>query len=121
MDANLLGAYGEVLTARYLRKHGFIIIDANYSCRFGEIDLIAEDNDNIVFVEVKTRSDGMKYSPADAVDASKRSKIIATSKMYLQKYNVTRQPRFDIVEVYFDGDNPVRLNHLPNAFDGNGK
>lgn len=121
MDSRLLGAYGEVLAARYLRKHGYIIIDANYSSRFGEIDLIAADKETIVFAEVKTRSEGMKYAPADAVDTSKRTKIIATSKMYLRKFNITRQPRFDIVEVYFNGDSPVRLNHLPNAFDADGK
>ncbi len=121
MDVRLLGAYGEVLAARYLRKHSYIIIDANYSSRFGEIDLIAQDKSNIVFVEVKTRSEGMKYAPADAVDMSKRIKIIATAKMYLQKYNVRYQPRFDIIEVYFGDDVPKRINHLPNAFDADGK
>ncbi len=119
MDSNLLGDYGEIIASRYLRKHGYLIVNANYSCRFGEIDLIAEDKKYICFVEVKTRSENMKYTPADAVDFSKRTKIISASQLFMKKYVNKRQPRYDIIEVYFENGEPVKLNHIENAFDSN--
>ena len=120
MDTQLLGRYGEILASRYLRTHGYLILAAHFNCRLGEIDLVAEDKKYICFVEVKTRSENMKYAPADAVDISKRQKIIAASNLYLKGYNMKRQPRYDIIEVYFENDEPVRINHIPNAFDSDG-
>lgn len=117
MDTKLIGEYGEIIASRYLRKKGYEIISSNYSCRLGEIDLIAENKKYICFVEVKTRSENMKYAPADAVHMAKRSKIIATSQFFLKHYKTKRQPRFDIVEVYFEKDEPSKLNHIENAFD----
>ena len=58
MDNQLLGIHGEIIASRYLREHGYYILNANYSCRLGEIDLIAADKKHICFVEVKTRTDG---------------------------------------------------------------
>lgn len=121
MNSNLLGDYGEIIASRYLRKHGYFIVSANYSCRLSEIDLIAEDKKYICFVEVKTRSENMKYAPSDAVDIIKRTKIIASSQLFLKDYKLERQPRYDIIEVYFENDEPVRLNHIENAFDSNAK
>lgn len=121
MDSNLLGDYGEIIASRYLRKHGYYIVSANYSCRLGEIDLIAEDKKYLCFVEVKTRSENMKYTPADAVDTTKRTKIIASSQLFMKNYQVKKQPRYDIVEVYFQNDEPVKLNHIENAFDSDAK
>ena len=121
MDKELLGYYGEIIASRYLRDHGYIILSAHSSCKLGEIDLIAEDKKYISFVEVKTRSDGMMYSPADAVDFAKRSKIISTAQIYLKDYDMKRQPRFDIIEVYFKDEKPVKINHIENAFNAEGK
>ncbi len=117
----MLGGYGEIIASRYLRKHGYFIVSANYSCRLGEIDLIAEDKKYICFVEVKTRSENMKYAPSDAVDIAKRTKIIATSQFFLKDYKLNRQPRYDIIEVYFENGEPSRVNHIENAFDSNAK
>ena len=121
MDSNLLGDYGEIIASRYLRKHGYFIVSANYTCRLGEIDLIAEDKKYLCFVEVKTRSENMKYAPADAVDIAKRTKIIASSQLFMKSYKVNKQPRYDIIEVYFQNDEPIKLNHIENAFDSNAK
>jgi hypothetical protein len=63
---------------------------------------------------------GMKYSPSDAVDSTKRAKIIASSQIYLKNYEFNRQPRFDIIEVYFKDDEPIKINHIENAFDSQG-
>ncbi len=117
MESKLLGDYGEIIASRYLRKHGYLIVTANYTCRLGEIDLIVEDKKYLCFVEVKTRSENMRYTPADAVDFSKRSKIISSSQLFMKSYNVKRQPRYDIIEVYFENGEPTKLNHIVNAFD----
>lgn len=121
MNTAMLGKYGETIAARYLRFHGYDILSANYQTRFGEIDLIAEDRKYVTFVEVKTRTKGMISAPADAVDLAKRERIIATAQFFLQNYKIKRQPRFDIIEVYFDGERPEKLNFIENAFDAEGK
>ena len=121
MDSHLLGRHGEIIASRYLRRHGYDIASAHYNCRLGEIDLIAEDRKYICFVEVKTRSENMKYSPADAVDFFKRNKIIAASQLFLKENQSDKQPRFDIIEVYFENNEPVRLNHIEGAFDAKGQ
>ncbi len=117
MDKHLIGAYGEVIASRYLRRHGYDLLEANYSCRLGEIDLIVADKKYICFVEVKTRSENMMSAPADAVDFFKRNKIIASSQLFLKECEISLQPRYDIVEVYFENDEPVKINHIENAFD----
>lgn len=120
MDKHLIGDYGELTALRYLRCHGYRIVTVNYRCKFGEIDIIAEDKKYICFIEVKTRSEKSLFSPADAVDFSKRNKIIASSNLFLKNYDMKRQPRFDIIEVYFENDEPSKLNHIEAAFDGTG-
>ena len=86
MNIGIKGAKGEAMVARFLRNKGFSVVARNYQCRYGEIDIIAEDGECVIFVEVKTRSDGMKYSPSDAVNSTKRAKIIASSQIYLKNY-----------------------------------
>lgn len=121
LNSEFIGELGEIEAARYFRYHGYIILNANYRCKFGEIDLIVEDRKYVCFVEVKTRSENMRYAPAEAVGYAKRSRIIASAQMFLSTYDADRQPRFDIVEVYFENGEPVRLNHIEGAFDANGK
>ncbi len=121
METQLLGRYGEIVASRYLRYQGYEIISAHYQNRLGEIDLIAEDEKYICFVEVKTRSENMISNPADAVDFSKRSKIISTSQIFIKEYKIEKQFRYDIVEVFFENDEPVKINHIKNAFDSDGR
>lgn len=117
MDKRFVGELGEIEAARYLRHHGYIIVEANYRCRLGEIDIIAEDKKYLCFVEVKTRSENMMYAPSDAVDNAKRGKIIAAAQLYMTVRKPQRQTRFDVIEVYFENDEPVKINHIENAFD----
>ncbi len=117
MEKHLLGTYGEIIASRYLREYGYIVLSANYTCRLGEIDLIVSDKKHICFIEVKTRSKNMKYAPADAVDYAKRKRIIATSQLFIKKSKINKQPRYDIIEVYFENDEPVKINHIEDAFN----
>lgn len=113
------GERGETLVAEYLRQRGFIITERNYHSRYGEIDIIAESREYILFVEVKTRKVGSLASPREAVDYHKRKKIALTASVYLSKAETELQPRFDVAEVVFsgaEGREEYKINYIENAF-----
>ncbi len=115
------GQRGELAVARFLREKGYKIVTANYRCRLGEIDIIAEDERYICFVEVKTRGENSRYAPADAVDFNKRKKTIATAQLYLAQHPTSKQPRFDVAEVFVKKGDIQKIHHIKNAYDGVGK
>lgn len=120
-DNNYSGNYGEIIAARYLREHGYKLLDYQYRCRHGEVDIIAYDKKHICFVEVKTRGKNMLGTPADAVDFHKKERLIATANYFINKHKMTLQPRFDVIEVYMNNMKPEHINHIENAFDSTGK
>ncbi len=123
MTANNSGKMGEDYAARFLQSRGFDITDRNYHSRYGEIDIIAQNNEYILFVEVKTRSMNSYGLPRDAVDHRKQQKIIKTAYVYLQGKALDRQPRFDVIEVYINSKNdtkPTKMIHIKGAFELNG-
>ncbi len=112
-----IGRLGEAFVAGYLKKKGFIIVRQNYYGRYGEIDIIAESREQLLFVEVKTRRENSLMAPADAVDADKERKIKATAREAFYKLKVDLPVRFDIAEVtYTEGENiQFSLNYIENA------
>lgn len=120
MNRGKTGKKGEDMTARFLRKRGFSVVFRNYHCRFGEIDIIAETKEYIIFVEVKTRSGNSIGRPAEAVDTAKQQRIILTAEDYISKSGCRLQPRFDVAEVTVlektDGTAVYSLNYIENAF-----
>ena len=90
MNIGRVGKSGEDMVAAFLRKNGYKIAKRNYSCRFGEIDIIAERKEYIVFVEVKTRTIGQTFPPRAAVNAEKRRKIILASQAYIKHKNINK-------------------------------
>lgn len=117
MIKNKTGAWGETYAARYLRDHGYSILTVNYTCRFGELDLIAERDGVISFVEVKTRDQATALRPMEAVDLQKQSRMALTAQQFLRRYKLEARTRFDVCEVYLaDGRDLVRINYMENAF-----
>ena len=120
MNIGKTGAEGEKRVANFLRQHGYKIIKRNYQCRFGEIDIIAEKSEYIVFVEVKTRKENSMVSGAAAVDFHKQNRIMSTSNDFIVKTESELQPRFDVAEVIVskkaDGSDSYSLNYIKNAF-----
>jgi len=113
------GYLGEKYTAELLIKKGYTIVAQNFRSRYGEIDIIAENDRYIVFVEVKTRAANYISRPAEAVTAQKQQKIIKTAQLYLLKSQTQLQPRFDVVEVITASKNDFRVletQHIENAF-----
>ncbi len=94
------GNQGENAAARYLEQNGWTICCRNYHSMYGEIDLIAANEEYIAFVEVKTRKPNSLYTAAEAVTVSKQRRIIKTAQQYLMEYQTDKQPRFDVCEVY---------------------
>ncbi len=116
METKLKGRYGESAAAAYLKKHRYRIVGMNYACRFGEIDLIAEDRECVAFVEVKTRSSAAFAQPGEYVTREKQRRIAATAELWLSANPTEKQPRFDVIEVYLRGNAVESINHIENAF-----
>ena len=116
---NELGAWGERQAARFLLKKGYRLVERNYRCPWGEIDLILEDDEFLVFAEVKLRKSSRYGTPAEFVTRRKREKLRKTALYYLQSHPAQKQPRFDVVEIYAprgtDTD-PIPIHQIENAF-----
>lgn len=106
-----LGADAESRAASFLAGLGYEILERNFSCRMGELDIIARDGDTVVFVEVRSRS-SLSYGLAqETVVAAKRRKLVKTAQLYAQARALDCPMRFDVVAFGPDG-----LEHFPDAF-----
>ena len=116
-----LGQKGEKLAAGLLKKEGYRILEYNYRGRLGEVDLIAEDGDCLVFVEVKTRRNLVCGHPLESIDLRKQRQLIKVAREYLaQKGDEERFCRFDAVSVLQSNGEQPRLELVKNAFDLSG-
>ena len=97
-----LGSKGEDLAVQYLKKKGFKVIERNYHCSAGEIDLVAREKNTLVFVEIKTRSSSDYGLPQEAVDRFKQRKMIEAARTYLAERHLTEDipARFDVVAIH---------------------
>ena len=115
-----LADLGEDLVAKYLKQNGYIIVKRNWRDRFGEIDVIAEDNEHILFIEVKTRMDDPLVSGFESVNRKKAERIRKTADLFLKRLHRELTPRFDVAEVtvYLREDSTIgyKLNYIPSAF-----
>ena len=117
---NIVGSWGESITAKYLQQKRYKLVAMNYHSRFGEIDLIVSDSNYLVFVEVKLRKSDRFASAHEHVDLHKQQRIRSTAEVFLTEYNTELQPRFDVVEVVTGPDGPmhvVEIDHLMGAFE----
>ena len=116
MKEKLTGRFGENAAADYLRKKRYKLIGANYHCRLGEIDLIAENRENVVFVEVKSRKDARFALAREFVTPAKQRRLTATASLWLANNPTEKQPRFDVIEVYCEDGIVKSIQHIENAF-----
>ena len=119
MEARELGRFGEERAARWLRWHGYRIVETNFACRSGEIDLIAQKGSYIVFVEVKLRRSADFAAAREFVTAAKQQRIRTTAALWLSQHETGLQPRFDVIEIYAPrgAEGKITLNHIQNAFE----
>ena len=106
------GAAYEQAAGYYLEQLGYEILEYNYRCRRGEIDIVAKDGEYLVFCEVKYRADGRKGSPLEAVDVRKQQRIRRAALYYLTEYGKSDVPcRFDVI-----GIQGTKVTHIRDAF-----
>ena len=116
-ERRAVGAYGERLAARYLREQGLVLLDRNWRCPEGEVDLILRDGDDLVFCEVKTRRTATFGPPSAAVGQRKISRLRKLASRWLAESGVRPvQIRFDVVEVLPQPRGATRLVHIRAAF-----
>ena len=106
-----LGKAGENKARAYLKKSGYKILRSNYKNPFGEVDIIAEKEGVIAFIEVKTRLTDIFGQPSEAVNSIRQRKYINAAKYYFSGRQMDCVVRFDIIEVFKD-----KINHIENAF-----
>jgi putative endonuclease len=113
----LLGKQGERVAELYLQKKGYKLVERNYRCSGGELDLIVLDRRVVVFVEVKTRTGDGFGTPLEAVEFRKQQRMIRAAQFFLAQKNLQqRDARFDVVGVSWPGREPV-VEHIENAFE----
>lgn len=117
LERKNLGQLGEKLACEFLREKGYKIIDQNFRTRGGEIDIVAEKEEMLVFVEVKTRTNRMFGLPEEAIDARKQHKLAMTAECYLAAHHLyDKDYRIDSVAVEInETDAPPKIRHAEDV------
>ena len=122
MKNKVAGKFGEDCAAKFLEDKGYAIVARNFRIRSAEIDIIAQIDNVIIFVEVKARSSIRHGLPSEAVTLRKRKKIIGAAGVFLQDENFCDCAcRFDVVEIFLNGERVEEINHIENAFEVTGE
>ena len=96
-DSGRRGQQAEQRAAQFLKKRGLVIIANNFTCRWGEVDLIAREGKTLVFVEVRLRHNNLRGGPAESIDAHKQRRLAAAAHFYLKRFRSIPACRFDAV------------------------
>lgn len=114
---NQTGNIGEQLAIKYLQNKKVSIVARNYRKKFGEVDIIAQQNNELIFVEVKTRTSNFYGSPAEAVTIQKQRQIIRVAQSYLAKHDLfDTNIRFDVISILLSANGQHDIQHIENAF-----
>ncbi len=116
MDSIAIGKHTEQLARDYLQQHGLTHKESNYRCRQGEIDLVMEDHQTLVFVEVRYRKSQHFGSAAESIDSRKQSKLVQSAKHYLTvRKKLNQACRFDVISL--NGPlTAIKIDWIKNAF-----
>jgi putative endonuclease len=118
-DRQGLGRRGEDLAVRHLAAKGYQIVARNWRCETGELDVVAKDGEDLVFVEVRTRRGQALGTPEESVTAAKQARLIALAEAYVQTHDWQGSWRLDFVAVEMDRRGRLlRLDHYENAITG---
>lgn len=116
-QSHVIGKIGEEIAVKYLENIGYEIIQRNYSCKLGEIDIIAKYKEELIIIEVKTRTSNLYGLPAEAVNDIKQKHIFKVVQYYLMKNKIEdTYIRIDVIEVYLNKNKTYKLNHIKQAF-----
>ena len=117
VDRRGFGDEAEGAAARHLEALGYTLLDRNYQCRQGELDIVAEHDGCLCFVEVRMRSTAAWGDPSHTVSFAKQRRVVKAALRYLHEHRVReRAIRFDVISVLGRGA-AAKVEHIPNAFD----
>lgn len=114
-ESHKLGIKGEDLAAEHLKKAGYKILNRNWKAGKLEIDIIAENEEYIVFTEVKTRSGDFQMHPITAVTREKQRSMIYAADAFINRNKINKESRFDVITVIRKGDSH-EIDHIEDAF-----
>jgi putative endonuclease len=114
---SILGSKGESLAVKFLKTKGYKIISKNYKTSIGEIDIIAQDGETVVFIEVKTRANDSFGYPFEAVHRKKRRKLRNLALLYLKNNGQELPVRFDVLSIMYTEDSIKEIEHIKDAFE----
>ena len=115
-ENKITGNIGESFACEYLEKNNYKILERNFVSYRGEIDIIALENNEIVFIEVKTRTQTYCGTPSESVNMRKEKQLYKVAEYYLYLNNLLdAKVRFDVIEIYLHGSNSYKLNHLKDT------
>ena len=114
-EHNDLGTSGEEMAVEYLAQKGYKILDRNWSFGKEEIDIIAQNDDLIIFVEVKTRASAFYGRPEEFVKRQKQRFIIKAANTYIERHDIDKEARFDVIGVIINAGGK-EINHIEDAF-----
>ena len=119
MNRKRIGARGEKLARDFLKNKGYHIRETNFRCRYGEIDIVAQKKDCIVFIEVRTKTNSVFGTPEESITTAKRQKLVSTALAYLQMHaKPLAQWRIDFVAVELDQKGKsTRVELIENAIE----
>ncbi len=113
------GNHGEALAAEFLKRNGYEVVTTNWHCQYGEIDIVAKQTDNLIFVEVRTRRAPTTESAFASITPAKRSKLVAATQTYLTEHEINENTvwRIDVIAVALWNNQPPQIEHIEDALD----
>jgi len=119
MDRKSVGAAGELIAQNYLKKKGYRIIETNFRTRYGELDIVAKNNNTLVFVEVRTKTGVSFGSPEESITPTKSRHLAAAAYIYQQHHKgLPESWRIDFIAVVLDDFGKlIRINHIESAIE----
>lgn len=116
------GRSGEDLACRHLERSGLLVLARNFRSRWGELDVVAREGEQVVFVEVKERHGASHGAGLEAVVPAKRRRMVLTAQLYASKHGLTESHiRFDVISIDWGTDGKPRIRHDRGAFDADGR
>lgn len=115
-EHNETGAHGEQLACRFLEEAGYLVMERNWKHVRHELDIIARQGQELIIVEVKTRSSDHYGQPEEAVKKGKRGRMIQAANAYIESTGCTLSVRFDIISVILHPSGKPFIHHIPDAF-----
>ena len=120
MKRREIGILGERVAASFLKNNGYDIVETNYRCPAGEVDIVAQKDDTLVFVEVRTKTSFLYGTPEESITKAKMDRLLAVAEHYAQEHDgLPKEHRIDVIGIRLEPDGTLSyIEHIENAIEG---